>query len=107
MVLCDTFTGGGYTDWFLPSKDELNLIYQNIGPGGLNIGIFNNGYWSSTENGSVDSWCQFFSNGSTSTNSKSNSHSIRAVRNFILEAPTFIGATNCIWVSNSGWNYVI
>lgn len=55
----------GYSDWFLPSKDELNLMYTNIGPGAAapltNVGGFGNGYyWSSSEYSSTDAWYQFF-----------------------------------------------
>ena len=46
--------GTAYGDWYLPSKYELNLMYENIGPGdelGLgNVGNFSSGYyWSSRE----------------------------------------------------------
>ena len=47
------YTGGGYPDWFLPSIDELSLMYDNIGQGNSlslgNVGGFVDGvYWSST-----------------------------------------------------------
>ena len=46
--------GTAYGDWYLPSKYELNLMYENIGQGnalGLgNVGNFSSSsYWSSTE----------------------------------------------------------
>jgi hypothetical protein len=52
--LCFDLLLGGYSDWYLPSKYELNLMYQNIGQGnalGLgNVGGFASyAYWSSTE----------------------------------------------------------
>ncbi|MDA9808670.1 hypothetical protein N9B89_04735, partial [Flavobacteriales bacterium] len=42
----------GYSDWYLPSLDELSLVYQNLQSSGVlnyNTGDPNNWYWSSTE----------------------------------------------------------
>lgn len=65
--ICANLTIDGYSDWFLPSKSELNLMYENIGNGnalGLgNVGNFtSNWYWSSTEEDSNSAWYQSFSN---------------------------------------------
>ena len=44
--ICIDYNSGGYTDWFLPSKDELYRIYLNR----ASIGFFvKDWYWSSTE----------------------------------------------------------
>ena len=44
---CKDYRGGGFTDWYLPSKDELNKLYLNrFVIGGLSTDLF---YWSSTE----------------------------------------------------------
>ena len=41
-----TFNGGGFTDWVLPSREELKIIYTNKNK----LGTFANGwYWTSTE----------------------------------------------------------
>ncbi len=59
---CDAYTAGGYTDWFLPSKDELNLMYENLHKKGLgNFG--DNEFWSSSELYTVLVWTQRFSDG--------------------------------------------
>jgi hypothetical protein len=65
--LANSYRGGGNIDWFLPSKDELNLLYQArdaIG-GFATSGI--PGYWSSTQKGGI-SFTNFtsFANGVTS-----------------------------------------
>jgi len=85
--ICINLSFGSYSDWFLPSKDELNLMFQYIGQGnasGLgNIGGFaNNGYWSSTEYTSNDAWQQYFNNGDQFNYNKSNSICVRAIRAF-------------------------
>jgi len=50
-------THGGFSDWFLPSKDELNLMSENRS----SIGNFSrSGYWSSSENNSRTAWYQGF-----------------------------------------------
>ena len=85
--ICANLTLGGYSDWFLPSKDELNEMYLNIGQGnalGLgNIGGFaGDYYWSSTEHLSSSAAMQQFINGAQYNNVKFANYNIRAVRAF-------------------------
>ncbi|MGR8931883.1 MAG: hypothetical protein ACU836_14710 [Gammaproteobacteria bacterium] len=77
----------GQTDGFLPSKDELNAMYTNIGPGApapnTNVGGFANVYyWSSTEGGSLSAWLQNFNYGDQSGSVKDVPLRVRAVRAF-------------------------
>ena len=55
-----------YDDWFLPSKDELNQMYQVLSLsnlGGLDSRNYNC-YWSSSEYNIIGAWCQYFNDGS-------------------------------------------
>lgn len=45
--LCADLVLEGYSDWFLPSKDELELMRENICE--QKLSVFNGVYWSSTE----------------------------------------------------------
>jgi hypothetical protein len=51
-IFCLNLSLQGYDDWFLPSVNELSLMYHNIGADGVgwgNIGNFEGRYWSSDE----------------------------------------------------------
>jgi hypothetical protein len=77
--LCNDLTVGGYNDWFLPSKDELDKLYINK----VAIGGFaDNTYWSSSEGDTHNAWSQYFSNGNQGYSSKDNADRVRAVRAF-------------------------
>ena len=60
---------GGRDDWFLPSKDELDVAYnrlaQNrVGSKDTPIGGFNKGYyWTSTDYNNKTAWSQYFRDG--------------------------------------------
>lgn len=69
-----------YDDWFLPSKDELNLIYLNLY---LNdIGNFDDIYRSSSDYDGSSAWTMQFSKGVHYNLWKGSSVGIRAVRAF-------------------------
>lgn len=86
--LCDNYTGGGYSDWFLPSKDELNEMYQNkatidataLANGGSGFAFAY--YWSSTEDGTNYARTQYFNGGNQLGSSKFVTNPVRAVRAF-------------------------
>ncbi len=87
--MCDDLTLNGFSDWFLPSKHELNEMYINkttvenasIANGGTGFGLH---YWSSSEiNGNANlSVMQSFSFGAQYNAAKLNSANVRAVRAF-------------------------
>jgi predicted aspartyl protease len=84
--VCANFTGGGFTDWFLPSLDEIREVRSNIVI--INATAAANGgadllptYWSSTEDNANRAYS---SSGGGTVNSKTNGNAfpVRAVRAF-------------------------
>ena len=83
--LCLGYEYGGYDDWFLPSRDELHLMYINLCKIGL--GEFESGnYWSSSESeDSMDAYYNmFYSFGWYAKGARTNWNSfrVRAIRAF-------------------------
>jgi hypothetical protein len=79
--ICNDLVLNGYSDWFLPSKDELNLMYQNLKLAGIG-GFADDYYWSSSESSSYYAWVQYFYNGYQTNYYKGYNERVRAVRAF-------------------------
>ncbi len=76
------YNGGGYSDWYLPSRDELNKLYDNRSLiGGFSVDY----YWSSSEKtDSSTRWGQYFGPDSTPLDGFGANFQgrVRAVRSF-------------------------
>ncbi len=79
--ICNDLRLNGLSDWFLPSIDELSLIYKNLKAKGL--GNFSSGeYWSSSETDFNNAWFMNFNVGLPSESNVDKSLQVRAVRKF-------------------------
>ncbi len=76
---CRDYNGGGLSDWFLPSTDELKLMYEQRAV----IGSFSaDSYWSSSESSAISAHFINFDNGSWASTAKVNTLLVRAIRFF-------------------------
>ena len=73
--------GKEFSDWRLPTKRELNLMY-GVYSNGNGASLIANYYWSSTEYNGIFAWRQYFSNGNQSDSYKVTTYNVRAVRAF-------------------------
>ena len=82
--ICYDLVLNGYDDWYLPSKDELNLMYNNLQVTYLPE-FSETGYWSSSQSNSTEAWWQWFGFNSSDpqdANKKDHPANIRAIRAF-------------------------
>ncbi len=80
--ICSDLVLGGYSDWFLPSRDELHFMYTNLSLNSL--GGFNaTPYWSSTEIDLNFASLEYLNDGTQQPGNKNYSYYlVRAVRAF-------------------------
>ena len=83
ITIARNYRGGRFTDWRLPDKEELGLMYRNLKVQGLG-GFGNAGYWSSSHYTTSHWWAQWFSDGRQDFTDKNSTESVRAVRSFTL-----------------------
>ncbi|MEE9345764.1 MAG: hypothetical protein V3U88_09190 [Methylococcales bacterium] len=113
-VAADYTSPSGFNDWFLPSRDELNLMYMNLHLNGL--GDFTNDcnrdrciYWSSSEIATNEVWAQQFSpegDFQFGNDKEDSNYKVRAIRAFSsTDQPTTDMApiaTNVTIIDNNG-----
>ena len=82
-------TDGGFTDWYLPSIDELSILWHNrfhvnnaLNAGGFTLLSNTATYWSSTETNAPNAFLFSFLSGFATNYGKANTYSVRAVRAF-------------------------
>ena len=82
--LADQLVLNGFSDWFLPSLDELTEVYTNLASAGLGSFV-NQSYWSSTQATDTQAFTVDMNNGNANFHNKSqtNRHT-RAMRRFLL-----------------------
>ncbi len=69
----DNLSVAGYSDWYMPSLEEVQLIYDNLHKQGKG-GFVNHTYWTSTEHSPSYAWEIDFGNGTAQRGSKGNTY---------------------------------
>lgn len=88
-------SGTNAGDWFLPSRDELNAMYNYSRFVGLNsatYGFTSTYHWSSSQSTAISAWNQRFnSSGIASPSNKIGSLRVRSIRAFAVtrDCPEF------------------
>ncbi|TVR06158.1 MAG: DUF1566 domain-containing protein [Spirochaetaceae bacterium] len=73
----------GFDDWFLPSLDELNMLYLNLQDQVVPLGGLSAvRYWSSTQHAQSIARYLNFADGTSALGSKPSQHRVRPVRRF-------------------------
>jgi hypothetical protein len=91
--ICYNLVLNGYSDWYLPSKDELNLMYFSLKMQGF--GSFASNYnWCSSELSNYNAYDQSFTNGFQNNSPKLITCNVRAIRTFSVPPQFVCGTSN-------------
>ena len=78
--ICENYRGGGFSDWYLPSFEELNWVHESlVRSGNISDRMW---YWSSTPYDEYNAWGVIFLTGYQFHDNKHSSNNVRAVRTF-------------------------
>jgi hypothetical protein len=81
-IACEELVMNGYSDWYLPTKDDLQSMYTNLHRNWIG-GFERATYWSGTEYSTNYAWYFDFGSGRANyDDDKSSPNSVRAVRAF-------------------------
>lgn len=87
--LCLNSNRGGYTDWYLPSNQELNMLWNSLYNVSRTLSAISGSeplgqavYWSSTETYTSEVLSLFFHDGDVGYTGKADEHHVRAIRAF-------------------------
>jgi hypothetical protein len=80
--IADNLVLNEYSDWFLPSRDEADLMYTNLHLQGLGGFYIYGSYSTSSENSARKYWYSNFNGGGSYAQYKSNGTLVRVVRTF-------------------------
>jgi len=87
VIRCQNHNGGGFNDWRLPTRGDLDLMYRNLHQNSLGGFLVSEAYWTSAEvlSNRNYAYIQYFSNLGTQTDRlKSFAFRVRAVRSFSI-----------------------
>jgi hypothetical protein len=86
VSMCQNYSSGNYSDWYLPNKTELKTMYENLYVGSFNTyGLQSSRYWSSDVDASGQAWQIHFNtfyNGKEILCEKQGKGCVRAIRAF-------------------------
>ncbi|MDR2900960.1 MAG: DUF1566 domain-containing protein [Treponema sp.] len=80
IIISQGYRGGGFSDWHLPSRSELDLMYRNLAD--KNKGKFSDELYWTSEKSSYGAYYQDFENGMQDDASTSSMLNVRAVRSY-------------------------
>jgi len=79
--ICNDLDTLGFSDWYLPSIEELKGLSTTLGKIGQ-ANLTSGYYWSSSEGDEGNAWVVLFANDAVLTTGKGAGYSVRAVRSF-------------------------